>query len=168
MNKIITGVVAGIIVFAWGMVSWMVLPLHKDSIEKLNVPIALEAVKQAAPESGMYAYPHMDASKEEMKNKPHVLVVTNYAEKSLPVCMGIGFLIQLLGGIFLACLVSKSGLEKFGDRMKLILKVVIFTGIVGSLPNWHYWGFTPMYTALEFADLIIGWGLAGLWIAKRA
>ena len=168
VKDLITAVVAGVIVFAWGMTSWMVLPFHKASIEKLNAaPIAVEAIKKAAPESGMYAYPSMDASKEEMSKTPHILVATNYKEKKMPICMGIGLLINFLGALVLMCLIKKSGVTSIGDRLKIVCKAVFFATIVGLLPNWLYWGFTPMYTLLAFVDLAISWGIAGFWISKR-
>jgi len=169
MKNLITGIVAGVIVFAWGMASWMVLPFHANSMDKLNAePVVVAAIKQAAPASGMFHYPSMDASKEDMMKTPRILVATSYTEKSFPLCMGIGLLIQILAALVLTCLVSKAKLENVGDRMKLIFKAVIFATIVCHLPNWLYWGFTPMYTLLAFVDLLVAWTIAGFWIAKRA
>jgi len=168
-KKLITGVVAGVIVFAWGMTSWMVLPWHAGTMDKLRLePVAVQAIKQAAPESGMYAYPSMDAPKEDMAKVPHFLISISYAKKNMPICMSIALLIQILGGLVLVCLIDKAKLENFGDRMKLICKAVVFAAIVGHLPNWLYWGFTPAYTGLAIADLLIAWGIAGVWISKRA
>ena len=108
------------------------------------------------------------APKEDMFKTPHILVAINYTKKNMPICMSVALLIQILGGLVLTLLVSKSKLEKFSDRMMLIGIAVIFAGIVCHLPNWLYWGFTPAYTALAFADLLIAWGIAGIWISKRA
>jgi len=155
-KKLITGVVAGVIAFAWGMASWMVLPIHEPTLSKLKgEPVAVQAIKMAAPSSGMYAYPGMDAPKEEMMKAPHILVAINYAEKKMPICMSIGLLIQILGGLALTCMVQNANIDTFGGRMKMICKAVFFTGMVAVVPNWLWWGFTPAYTALAFADLLI-------------
>jgi len=167
-KELTTGIVAGIIAFIWGWISWMALPWHAASFEKLKgEPVAVQAIKLAAPESGMYAYPGMDATKEEMKKTPHLLVAINYAEKKLPICLTIGLLIHVLGGLVLTCLLKKSNVTTLGDRMKIVCKAIFFVGFVGVLPNWLWWGFTPFYTFLVFMDLLMGWGAAGFWIAKR-
>jgi hypothetical protein len=169
MKKLITGVVAGVIVFAWGMFSWMVLPWHKATFGQYqNEVITVKALQLGAPEAGMYVYPPMDTKPEDMKGKPHILTTISYKEKQMAVCMTLGLLVQVLAALALACLLGMANVTTLKDRLKIICKAVAFAFFVGILPNWLWYSFSWQHTLLCFADLVIAWTLAGLWIAKRA
>jgi hypothetical protein len=52
---------------------------------------------------------------------------------------------------------------------------VLFLAVVGlsasvivDLPNWNWWGFSGSFTAVNLADNVLTWLLAGLVIAKVA
>jgi uncharacterized membrane protein len=38
-------------------------------------------------------------------------------------------------------------------------------GVVNQLPYWNWWHAGPAWTLTNLADLLAGWGLAGLFIA---
>jgi hypothetical protein len=51
-------------------------------------------------------------------------------------------------------------------RVGFVVVVALAAGVVAHVPFWIWWKFSTSFTLVEFADLIIGWGLAGLLIAK--
>jgi hypothetical protein len=169
MKKLITGVVAGVIVFAWNMFSWMVLPWHQGTFQEFQNPVSTaQVLQQNAPTSGIYFYPPWDTKPEDMKGKPHILTTIAHEEKQMAVCMALGLLIQVLAGLVLTCLVCKANVSTLKDRLKIVCKTVTFAFIVGMLPNWLWWSFPIQFTLMGLADLVIAWTVAGLWIAKRA
>jgi len=168
MKKLITGVVAGVIVFAWGMFSWMVLPWHQTTFQEFQNPATVQAIQQGAPQTGMYVYPSWDTKPEDMKGKPHILTTISYQDKNMAVCMALGLLIQILAGLVLVCLMGIANVTTLKDRLKIVCKTVAFAFIVGVLPNTLWWSFSWQYAGLGLADLVVGWTIAGIWIAKRA
>ena len=166
-QKLVTAIVAGVIVFAWGMISWMVLPWHKNTINSFkNEPVVVQGLKLSAPESGVYSYPAMD-DKDHTKRPLIFMAISHKPAKNMAICMLIGLIIQTLGALVLTCIVSKANIQEFGGRLALIIKIVFFATIVCHLPYWHWWGIPSGYTLLAFLDLLIAWGIAGAWIAKR-
>jgi len=168
MRNLVTGIVAGVIVFIWVMISWMVLPFHNNSINTFQNPEAvLTAVTTNTSGAGIYVYPGMDSTPEEMAKEPHIVTTISLAGKNMMVCMAIGLLIQCLAGLFITSLLAKANVSNFSSKIGTVLRAVLFAGVVGLLPSWLWWGFTPSFVFLGFIDLLIGWSLAGIWIAKR-
>jgi len=168
MKNLITGVVAGLIVFAWMMFSWMALPFHAKLVNTFqNEAIVMQALKTGAPESGIYAYPGMKDGAEKAKTGPMIFTSIYRGGKQMPVCMAKAVGIQSLIGFLLTLLLVRAKLPGFKEKMGFILLAVSFAGAVALLPNWNWWSFPLAFVALDFADLLIGWGLAGLWITRR-
>jgi hypothetical protein len=168
MRKFVIGIGAGVIAFAWVMASWMVMPWHKATINPFKGgELASLAITQAAPESGIYAFPGMDATKEQIAKGPRIFVSISHKGKNPPVCMALALVIQCLAGLVITCLIHKSGVVGFKNRMLLVLKGAVFAGLVAVLPNWIWWSFSTGFVLLGFADLVIGWSLAGILIAKK-
>ncbi|MCA9396242.1 MAG: hypothetical protein KC649_03645 [Candidatus Omnitrophica bacterium] len=168
MNKLITGVAAGIVVFIWGMLSWMVLPWHQQSFSEFRGgKVAAQSVLLTTPESGMYAYPTWNTPPDEAIKQPKLLAVVSRDKKNMLFCMAKGLLIQIFAGLIITCIVATVKLQSVKDKMILIFKIALFASVTGVLPNWLWWSFTPHYTLLAVADILVGWMLAGLIIAKR-
>lgn len=168
MNKLMTGVVAGIVVFVWGALSWMVLPWHRQSFSEFRGGnVAAQSILLTTPKSGMYAYPTWNTPPEEAMKQPHMLTVVSRDEKNMLLCMFKGLLIQVFAGLIMTFIVAMAKLESLKDRMILIFTIALFASVAGVLPNWLWRSFTPHYTLLAVADILIGWMLAGLIIAKR-
>lgn len=168
MKNIITGFLAGVIVFVWVMFSWMVLPWHKATINSFeNKDIVAETIVQGAPESGIYAFPGMEAAPEQIAKGPLLFVSVSHTGMNMGQCMLFGFFIQVVSGIIVTLLLSKAKLSTFNEKMTFIFEVSLFAAIIGILPNWNWWGFSLVFVLVSMIDLLIGWILAGILIAKR-
>jgi hypothetical protein len=42
----------------------------------------------------------------------------------------------------------------------------VAVSILAHVNNWNWMGFDPTYSAVEVADVLIGWFLAGMVLAK--
>jgi hypothetical protein len=78
-------------------------------------------------------------------------------------------LLSLMAAAFLLTwlLLQTSGLSY--TRGVVFLAVAgLAASVIVDLPNWNWWGFSGVYTAVNLADSTVTWLLAGLVIAKVA
>ena len=184
MNKVIAGgILGGITVFVWGMVSWMFLPFHHQTLSSFaHESLVQEAILASTPQAGVYVLPGMgDPSlsraeqKALMKQKhaqmekgPFVFAVVNPTGVGpMAKHMVRGVIIQILGACLITWLLVRSRTKTtYVGRVSFVVLFALGAAILSVLPNWNWWGFPVSYTALEIADLVIAWFLAGLVIAK--
>jgi hypothetical protein len=178
------GVLGGIILFAWGAFSHMVLPFYKNAILKFTDEDAVAQTLAAnAPRSGIYAYPMGSdpgpgataeqkkaaeaAAWEKMKRGPFVFVAfTSRGLASLARPLTLEILTDILGALLVTWLVMQTGGLSYAGRWGFVMVAAFTAGVVEVIPNWNWWGFSGLYTLLEFVDLLAGAALAGLVIAK--
>ena len=73
---------------------------------------------------------------------------------------------NFLGAFFIAFLLVKLNLKGTSYKVDPTVFFVLFTIVIGILPNWTWWGFGNSYIAVNIADTLIGWTLAGFVLAK--
>jgi hypothetical protein len=49
-----------------------------------------------------------------------------------------------------------------------IVTAALAVGVIAVLPNWVWWHFSTRWTLVTMTDIVVGWLLAGLVIAKVA
>lgn len=81
-----------------------------------------------------------------------------------------GLVIQLLSLMVAAFLLTwlllqTSGLS-YARRVAFLAVAGLAASVIVDLPNWNWWGFSGAYTAVNLADSMMTWLLAGLVIAK--
>jgi hypothetical protein len=64
---------------------------------------------------------------------------------------------------FILCQFKEGG---FGCRVGVALFFGLFSVLTVIVPNWTWWGFGNAFTLVSIADMLIGWTLAGLVLAK--
>jgi hypothetical protein len=64
-------------------------------------------------------------------------------------------------------LLQTSGLS-YRKRVMFIAIAGLAASVIVDVPNWNWWGFSGVYTAVNLIDVTITWLLAGLVIAKVA
>ena len=184
MKKLILGgLLGGIAVFVWGMVSWMVLPWHHTTFEKFDNEAMVQAVLAVnAPKAGIYLLPgtHKDKTiplaaekalmkkaHEQMEKGPFAFVAMRPGGTGpMNILMIRGLIIQIIGAFLLTLLLLIAGIENYFQGVGFAVALALAAGVVTFLPDWNWWGFSPAYALVGMADLVIGWFLAGLVIAK--
>jgi hypothetical protein len=160
------GVLGGLTMFLWGMVSWTVLPWNRSNIRSFVDDRAVAEVLTAnAPVRGVYVLPRFDRVSDVEPGGPQAFVA--YDERSAgsrarPI--GGGLLIQFLGGLCLTWLLIKARLGYWG-RVGSSTAAGLFAGIVSDLPNWNWWSFSSGFTLASVADHALAGTLAGMVIA---
>jgi hypothetical protein len=179
MIKILLGgVVAGIVIFFWGFVSHMLLPLGEMGLQTIPNEDGLDAaIKKDLREPGLYFVPGRDMSKsqsqEEMQAHMDKIVKGPYGfmviypngrdasmSKRLPIELGTNVVCALLAAILVSCV--RPG---FVVRVACVTLVGILASIMTLVPYWNWYGFPSDFTLAQFVEHSVGWLLAGLVLA---
>jgi hypothetical protein len=178
------GLLGGLVLFAWGAFSYMVLPWHAMTLNKFKDEGAVaRALTANAGDSGMYLLPNphrqdpglpesQRKAAEEGDMKRMMEGPFMFASVSLPGTreMGPALLFNVIGNIVSATLVTWLLLQTvpvpYWRRVGFVVVLALATSVIAHYPSWIWWRFSESFTLVEFADLLIGWSLAGLVIAK--
>ena len=179
---LLSTLLGGVIVFAWGFISWDLLKLH-PLLSFTSEDAVAAALRANAPKSGVYFMPNGQppagadkaaqekaeaAMMERMNTGP--LVFASVMAEGLGTSMTMfyikGALVNFAGALFISWLLLMIPGTTYGKRLQIVALVALIAGVLVALPNWAWWGFSNGYTAGEFIDLVAGWGLAGLAMAK--
>lgn len=176
-------VIGGIILFAWGMVSWMVLPWHNMTLQRFSDEDTVAAVISAnAPDDGVYIYPGEvdisgmsaegkkaagEAMLQKMKAGPFIFATFKKAgAESMIRPLVRGVLINVLSALVLSILILMSTIESYWGRVRLVVIFALGAGFLILLPYWNWWNISAGYTVVSLLDLVIGCFFAGLALAK--
>jgi len=185
MNKMLAkcAFIGGIIVFVWGMISWMLLPWHTMAMNKFkDEQRVAEVIRENAPISGVYILPNMYrisgteeeiqkqmAKDAELMQKGPVMFssicLTGMDVKSVSPFITSIIINILAAGVITWMLMQTKGL-KFMNQVGFITLGGVFVALVGDLPQWNWWGFAGNYIFVCMLDHVVGWFLAGLAMAK--
>ncbi len=190
MNKgrlLLAGVLAGLAVFVWGMLSHMVFGLGEAAVKSLpNEAVVLPALNQNVKAPGFYLYPGgMEAMQnapkdqqealtkqweETYKTQPHgVLILTppNGAGFSFPKLLVNELLSNIAGGLIAAWLLSLAlgSLPSFGGRVLFVTLLGVFAVLAIDTSYWNWYGFPTKYLLASLADNALGSALAGVVLA---
>lgn len=176
-----SALIGGLIVFIWGLFSWMVFPWHQACLNKFSSESEVASViRDNAPVPGMYVLPNTFAynegtSQHEMARGMEMMEKGPFMFAAVrPHGMGkmtIGpfiasLIIQFIGALIVSWMLMQT---KGLNRRQQIGFVTLFglsIGVLGQLPNWNWWGFSGCYAIINMIDLIISWFLAGIGIVK--
>lgn len=177
-SLVLGGVLGGMILFLWSAVSWMALPWHRASIHPLLQQNVVDVVLAAnAGGKGIYVLPSFHektapgqkviSAHEKMQKGPFAFIAyspqgTGPMQKN----MIASFLIQTAAAALVTGLLLLARIGNYWKRLAFILLFALAAGVAGHLPHLIWWGFALPFTLLEIADLLAGWFLAGLVIAK--
>jgi len=148
---------AGITLFLWGAISHMAIPWEDLALRGFKDDRALvEAIKVQTPSNGMYFAPQgvfvAVSLTPDLANKTQSLGPSLI--RQLFIEFAVGFVLSLIL-LWTPVRTAIGAASLFG-------LMGIAAGIEQLLPQWNWYGFSGIFTTLEFFDLVIGWALAGL------
>lgn len=180
-KKFIRGaVIGGVIVFLWCLLSWMLFPWHKQMFKQFEDERSVaEVICNNASASGIYLLPNtfaydtataddtVQSGLMMMHNGPTMFasVQVNGMPQTTARPFVVSLLLQVVGAAIVTWMVLQTKL-RFKQKVVFVTLYGIAVGLLGVLPAWNWWAFSPIYTLYLFANLVIGWFLAGLAIAK--
>jgi hypothetical protein len=180
MSKtLVGGIVGGLIVFIWGAISHMVLPLGEAGIQMIPDEDAVVGVlKTSLPNPGVYIFPGMEMKKdpteaeqkawaEKYRTGPTgLLVIRSGGEEAIsPKMLATEFVSNVAGALVAAFLLAKIG-GSYGARVVAVALLGLFGWLALSISYWNWYGFSTPFIVGEGIDQVLGWTFAGLGLAK--
>lgn len=157
MKTLIGGIVAGLVVWFWGFIAHMVLPIGEMGLSVIppeRESAVLGALKSGLPGSGLYFFPGMKmdgtATEEETaafeakyREGPHGLLAytAEGAEPLSPRNLITQLLSDILCGLVAAFLLTQIR-GSFGGRVLAVTLLGVFAWLEVTVPQWKrgVWG----------------------------
>ena len=180
-NHLKCALIGGLIVFIWGLFSWMVFPWHQICLNRFaNESDVANVIRDNASEAGMYVLPNtfvydgstsqkdMEKTMEIMEKGPFMFasVKPNGIGKMTMGPFIVSLIIQIIGAFIVTWLLMQTKNLPFKKQVGFATAFGLGVGILGQLPYWNWWGFSGAYIFSNIVDLVVGWFLAGFGIAK--
>ena len=169
-----SAVIGGALLFVWSSLSWMVLPWHHQTLKGLNEdqPV-IQAMTENTRGSGVYLVPFTNHKKKaenappQITKSPFVFMVYNAdGYGNMGFRMAAALLGDMMTAFFLAWVISFFNVYGFLPRVLFAALSALFAGLAMHVPNEIWWGHSTAFTLVAVADLVIGWTIAGLAVAK--
>lgn len=160
------GLLAGVIIFIWSAISWTVLPWHMMTLHSFkNEAAVAHAITANAPHSGVYMMPMQETV--PYTNQP-MIFASVHLEGVTPMHRAIIFqlLIQFVSAFIVTWLLMQAANLTYWRKVGFVVVFALGAAIIGNLPYWNWFSFDTAYTLVEVGDIVIGWFLAGLVLAK--
>jgi hypothetical protein len=182
-NIFFAGLLGGVILFVWGALAWIVLPLHTPSLHVMpNEDSVMAAMKAGLDKKGVYFFPgkpsptgdaQLDKAAEDAwtaKYSAGPVGIVIYDPSGAPPgeagIMIVGFINGVLAAFVAAWLLSRStaAVSTYLARVAFCGLLGIFASLVTHVVNWNWLNYPADFTTGMIADTVIGWVLAGLGI----
>jgi hypothetical protein len=182
MRKILlTGLLGGLALFVWGMISWMALPFHTQTLRPMPNEEAIAAVlAENITESGAYMLPGYSAGMskeaetawfERHRNGPLVPLMIFHPDGREPMSPMVfiwGLIVDILAVLLFA--VAVSGVSKTQRSFKQIMFMGSAFGVIICLVapvTYMIWAYWPAGYALTLGlDYLAGWTAVGAIAGK--
>lgn len=184
MKKImLSGIIGGIVLTIWGVLSWMVFSFHEDTIKPMpNEEQIAAMLKESIHEQGVYMLPsyppdlkgeEQEAAMklwEERYKKGPIATVFYRPIGSEPMMTSqfiYGIIINIMSALLAAWFLSRSTAvtQSYFARVSFVALLAVFASVAVHMLDWNWMLHPFKYTTSMIVDLLIGWILVGLVIA---
>ncbi|MBP6596947.1 MAG: hypothetical protein KA187_04400 [Arenimonas sp.] len=185
MRIVIAGVLGGLVLFFWGFVSHMFLPLGEMGHEMpKNEDAVLAVLKENLGEEGYYFVPGISAEQYEdpaalaaygkkASANPYAFILyqpQGRDDTNMGPMLVMELVTNLLSAILAAWIVNLAGVG-FLRRLLLATSLGLFAWLVVSVPQWNWFRFPLDMTVGSLVMTVVGWFLAGLpmawWLGRQ-
>jgi hypothetical protein len=179
MRIFIAGLLGGLVMFIWGALAHMALPLGEMGMAQTkNEEAVLAVLKDNMPQQGVYIVPGLStaqmsdesavaAYKVKAVTQPNAFVVYQPQGRD-GTQMGQNllheYICNTLAALFAAFILSL-GAFTFSKRVVLSVGLGVFSWLTVSAPYWNWYRFPQDFSLANLAMLVIGWLLAGCAMA---
>ncbi len=150
------------------------LPWHQQTLRafKNEVEVAT-VVRENAPTAGVYLLLpyHWEHPTPEQQTVPKGFMLfgtVRHESPDMPSYYLRGLGLSMLGALLITWLLLTIPEMGYGGRVRFVVLVALIAGVLVRLPDWNWWSFSISFTLMSCLDLVVGWFLAGLVIAKIA
>jgi len=176
---VLSGLLAGVVVFFWGAVAHMHLPLGTMGIRQIpDEDGMLATIRGSIKTPGLYFFPGMNFSNptsqseyqthlEKIKQGPTGILVVHTIEGGEPMTprqLGTELATNVVSALIAAWLLTKV-VSGYAGRVLFVTLLGVFGFLIVNVPHWNWYGFPTDFTAAQAIEHIVGWFLAGLVLA---
>ena len=178
MKKVVISIVCGaVILFVWNAISWMVIPLHSNSLQNLPQGAIDTNILQNIPHPGVFhspGLPEQDTPEAwqqliEKSQRGPVVSLMVVLPKGVDPLSPQKFLSSLLLNIFMVviaiALIKLAGIESYKKRLAFFIMLSLLIATV-HLSQMIWFGFPLYYTFANIIDPVVSWTLVGLVLGK--
>ena len=169
-------VIGGIIVFVWGMISWGLLPWHRMNMHHFsNGSRVADVIQNNTMEDGIYVYSshmhhtsHCGECKSSDGSGPFIFaaVSKNGINMKGTHLLVRGLIVNIIAAFFVTWMLYRTKSHPYWHKVGFFVLAALFAGFAVNFPHWNWMGFPFSYALVSVVDLVIGWFLAGLAVAK--
>jgi len=181
-RNLIGGVVGGIVLFLWGVLAWVALPVHTPAIRNIqDEERVITVLRQTLDAKGMYLFPgisHVNGSpsaeaekawREKYQRGPVGMIMydPNGSSPMMPMQMVVGLLLNMLSAMLVAWFLSRSTAitAPYIARVAYCGMFGIFLMLASHLISWNWLNEPSDWVAGLIIDDLVGWVLTGFVIA---
>jgi hypothetical protein len=166
-RKLMSVILGGIVLFAWGFISWVILPWHSAVANKLTSESAVAKVlKQNAPSPGIYYLPFAEEDFKPGETTAFLSILPNGYHGNMGQMMATGMVGQIISAFLMLLILQNTSLTSYWGKVRFITLVGLSIGFISHYTYWNWFEFATPYILLAILDSLIGWFLAGLVMAK--
>jgi hypothetical protein len=144
-----------------------VLPWHDMVANKFTDEAAVSQVlKNNAPQAGVYYLPFSEQDHGPGRVGAFANVLPQGTEMNMRRQMSIGLVTQIVSAFLVLSLVSLTSRLAYWGKVGFFALAGLTIGFVSHAPYWNWFGFPAPYVGVTILDIVAGWILAGLVVAK--
>lgn len=186
MRLLIAALLGGFVLFFWGFVSHMILPVGEMGHEMpVNEDVVLTALKDGLPaKEGVYHVPGLAPDKYEdaaataaysakAAANPNAVIFYQPVGRdgmAMGPQMGKEFATNVASALLAAWILALAPFG-FGKRLAIATALGLFAWLVISVPYWNWYRFPGDFTLGSLIGTVVGWFLAGLpmawWLSRK-
>ena len=172
---LVAGVLAGLVIFVWGAISHMALPLGEMGVSELPAQeTVLSVLGENVKERKIYLFPWYEDPAEQEKawaNYPHGILALSPSGGafSFPRALAVEGVTDILGGVLAAFLFAAAApaLAGVGKQIAFGATLGAFASLAIDFSYWNWYGFPTEYLLAQLIGSIVGWSLAALVLGWR-
>lgn len=169
MNKLLLSFIAGLVLFIWGFISWAILPWHMMVANKFTNEAAVSQVlKENSPQAGVYFLPFFEQDHGPGRVGAFANVLPQGTEMNMSRQMFIALVAQCLSAFLVLSLFGMASGSSYWCKVGFVSLAGLTIGFVSHAPYGIWFGFPVGYIGVTILDILIGWTLAGLVVARFA
>ncbi len=180
----LAGILSGLVMFAWGAASHMMLPWHEATMQTFrDEDLVAEVLMKEAPVSGIYVAPmagmldegltseqqeqRMNEAWDKGARGPNIFMSFHREGKdgmATPMILDFAALV-LMSFMMLFLLQAVPNLTFMGKVLFVVIAGTVGMALV-QLEQWIWWSFTSGYVLVNILDGAIRWAFGGMVLAK--
>lgn len=177
----IGGTAAGLALFAWGIVSFTLMPLLRNTMRTLpSEDRVVDALRESGATAGVYVFPGLAESprgdadgkrrseidrQEKLRRGPIGLIVYDphgITPNRMFRPLARGLIMSLLAGGFAAWVLSRARIAGRTRRVAFVVGMGLFGWLLGPGTLGAWFNYPPDYLAASLVEALVGWAIAGI------